>query len=165
MSRPADYIMSNEDKVSLSDLHGEEQLLVIVLRWKAEASQDQNDFDNYWMKWVSEFYLAKGLTHREIQRTKAYQIARDLSQRVGMRLGVTRPPDYRSQLAELIRTKFISRKAFCEATGLSEDMVSHVLAGRKHLSLPSLEEALGRIGYVLRFVPNPTQAGRDKDVS
>ena len=36
---------------------------------------------------------------------------------------------------------------------LSEDMLSHVLAGRKDLSLASLTAALERIGYRLRIVP------------
>jgi hypothetical protein len=34
-------------------------------------------------------------------------------------------------------------------------MLSHVLAGRKDLSLPALEKALGRIGYVLKMTPAP----------
>jgi hypothetical protein len=165
MSRLTDYTTLGGEKIALSDLDDEERLLVSVLKRRAEASQDQNDFDNFWMKFVSEFYLARGLTHRQIQQTKPYKIARDLSQRVGIRLGVARPPDYRDQLAELIRTKFISRKAFCAATGLSEDMISHVLVRRKHLSIESLEQALGRIGYTLRFVPNSPQADQDQERS
>jgi hypothetical protein len=34
-------------------------------------------------------------------------------------------------------------------------MLSHVLAGRKDLSLESLGKALERIGYRLRIVPSP----------
>jgi hypothetical protein len=34
-------------------------------------------------------------------------------------------------------------------------MLSHVLAGRKDLSLGALTRALGRIGYRLRIVPAP----------
>jgi hypothetical protein len=49
----------------------------------------------------------------------------------------------------------IRRRAFCEATGLGEDMLSHVLAGRKDLSVPALTRALERIGYRLRIVPAP----------
>jgi hypothetical protein len=55
----------------------------------------------------------------------------------------------------LIRQKFASQRKFCEATGLSEDMLSHVLAGRKDLSLEKLTGALKRIGYQLRIVPAP----------
>lgn len=39
------------------------------------------------------------------------------------------------------------------ATGLSEDMLSHVLAGRQDLSLAAMTKALERIGYRLRIVP------------
>jgi hypothetical protein len=41
-------------------------------------------------------------------------------------------------------------------------MLSHFLAGRKDLSLASLEQALERIGYRLRIVLNPAaqSAGR-----
>jgi hypothetical protein len=154
MSRQAKYTTLSGEKIELSDLDDDEQLLVRVLERQAAGSRDQNEFDNFWMKFVSEFYRPKGLTHREIQQKKAYKIARDLSQQLSIRLGVARPPDYRDQLAELIRTQFVSRKAFCAATGLSEDMLSHVLVRRKHLSIESLEKALGRIGYSLRFVPN-----------
>jgi hypothetical protein len=152
VSRIADYRALNGDTIRLSDLSEDEQLLVSVLQRKARGAKDQNEFDTFWMKFVSEFYRP-GLTHREIQQTKAYRIARDLSERVSMRLGVARPPDYRDQLAELIRTQFASRKEFSKAAGLSEDMISHVLSRRKHLSIEALEKALDRIGYTLRFVP------------
>ena len=55
--------------------------------------------------------------------------------------------------------EFVKR---CEATGLSEDMLSHVLAGRKDLSLAKLTGALGRIGYRLRIVPLPECARPQK---
>jgi hypothetical protein len=43
-------------------------------------------------------------------------------------------------------------------------MLSHVLAGRKDLSLRALEDALERIGYRLRIVakPNRQQAARKR---
>jgi hypothetical protein len=46
-------------------------------------------------------------------------------------------------------------RAFCKATGLSEDMLGHVLAGRKELSLEALRKGLERIGYRLRIVLGP----------
>jgi len=61
-------------------------------------------------------------------------------------------------LEDLVRAHFPTRRAFCEATGLSEDMLSHVLAGRKDLSLEKLTGALARIGYRLRIVPGPQAA-------
>jgi hypothetical protein len=159
MSRQAEHTTIGGERIGLSDLTDDEQFLVRILKRKADNCQDQNEFDNYWMKSVSELYLAAGLAHRQIQQTKPYRIARDLSERVSIRLGVARPPDYRDQLAELIRTQFVSRKAFCDATGLSEGMLSHVLARRKHLSIDSLEKALDRIGYTLHLLPK-TKQGR-----
>ena len=53
----------------------------------------------------------------------------------------------------MIRTVFPTQKAFCDATGLSEDLVSHVLARRKHLAIDTLSEALRRIGYHIEIVP------------
>ena len=44
---------------------------------------------------------------------------------------------------------FPSQRAFAKATGLSEDLVDDLLAGRKPLSLEALEPALERIGYRL----------------
>jgi hypothetical protein len=72
--------------------------------------------------------------------------------------GLARRPDYRDELEELIRTHFPSRRAFCKATGVSEDLLSHVLAGRKHLSVPTLIQALERIGYVLHIAPAPADS-------
>jgi hypothetical protein len=39
------------------------------------------------------------------------------------------------------------------ASGIGEDMLSHVLAGRKDLSLGALTPGLKRVGYRLRIVP------------
>ena len=50
---------------------------------------------------------------------------------------------------------FGTRRAFCQATGLSEDLLSHVMARRKHLSMSSLTDALHRIGYALHIGPAP----------
>ena len=45
-----------------------------------------------------------------------------------------------------------ARGVLPKATGLSEDMLSHVLAGRKDLSIGTLTKALDRIGYAIKFV-------------
>ena len=42
---------------------------------------------------------------------------------------------------------------FCQAAGLSEDMASHLFAGRKHLSMETLTQVLQRLGCTLRIVP------------
>ena len=58
---------------------------------------------------------------------------------------------HRAQLERLV-LQFPTRAAFCKAAGISRDMLSHVLAGRKDLSLESLSKALERVGYRLNFV-------------
>ena len=88
-----------------------------------------------------------------VRISAVYRIAQDLSGRLGVAAGFIRPPDYRDELEELILTRFPSRRAFCKATGLSEDMLSHVLAGRKDLSLATLTRALERIGYAVHIKP------------
>jgi hypothetical protein len=67
--------------------------------------------------------------------------------------GLARLGDYRDDLQELIEDRFPSQRAFCQASAIGEDMLSHVLAGRKDLSLGALTEGLKRIGYRLRIVP------------
>ena len=67
--------------------------------------------------------------------------------------GLARVPDYRDELDALIRSRFQTRREFCQATGLTEDMLSHVLSGRKHLAIETLSEALQKIGFSLRIVP------------
>ena len=70
-----------------------------------------------------------------------------------VRTGFARAPDYRDKIEKIVSTEFPTRRAFCEATGISEDMLSHVLAHRKHLAIDTLTEALERIGYELELVP------------
>src|SRR5437879_6192279 len=105
------------------------------------------------MSTVWDFYSTRGLTRRETQRTVPYKIAQYLCGRIGIAAGYVRPSDYRDELEQLIRARFSSRREFCEATGLAEDMLSHVLARRKHLAVDTLAEALARVGYTLHIVP------------
>jgi hypothetical protein len=69
--------------------------------------------------------------------------------------GYAKMPSYREQIAAIVETKFETRREFCEATGLSEDMLSHVLRGRKDVSIGTLTESLQKIGYALAIVPLP----------
>ena len=81
------------------------------------------------------------------------ELPRDLGSRLAIQAGVARTPDYRDELSDLIESQFQTRRAFCQATGLTEDMLSHVLAGRKQLAISTLNDALSRIGFSLRIVP------------
>src|SRR5262249_22638630 len=139
----------------LAELDPEERRLVARLRRRARTHPDWCDFDNYWMRTVAAFYDARRMSRKQSRRTVPYRIAQDLSSRLGIAAGLVRPPDYRDELEALISTKFKTRRAFCQATGISEDMLSHVLAGRKDLSLETLTQALQRIGYALHIRPEP----------
>jgi predicted transcriptional regulator len=88
-------------------------------------------------------------------KTVPYLIAQDFSNRIAVEAGLARLPDYRDELAELIRQKNKTRKAYCEATGISESLLSHVLHGLKDMAINTLQEALAKIGYQLQIAPRP----------
>jgi hypothetical protein len=155
MRKTDEYVDLEGRALSLTGLDVEERRLVTRLRRRARSNPDWDAFDNYWTVAVPAFYTARGLSRTAVTRTVPWRIAQDLSGRLAVAAGLARVPDYRDELEELIRTKFASRREFCKATGLSEAMLSHVLAGRKDLSLAALTEALGRIGYRLRILPSP----------
>jgi hypothetical protein len=148
-----EYVDLDGRTTALDTLDADERKLIARLRRRARTHSDWCDFENYWLRAVTEFYDARGLSRRATIRTAVYRIGQDLGNRLGIAAGLVRPPDYRDELEGLILEHFPSRRAFCKATGLSEDMLSHVLAGRKDLSLEALTEALRRIGYTLRIAP------------
>lgn len=141
--------------IILSDLDSEEQALIAKLIRRAKTRPEWTDFDNYWLKEVTKFYEARGLSRKQTTRSAGWRVAQDLSSRIAIAAGSARLSDYRDDLADLARSEFKSRREFCEATGLSEDMLSHVFAGRKHLAVDTLMAALDRIGYMLRVVRKP----------
>jgi hypothetical protein len=149
-------------EISLAALDPQERQLLARLRHRARRTPSWIDFRNYWTREVAAFYDARGLTRGQSRRSPLYRVAQDVWSRLGVEQGLVRAPEYRDELEELIRKKFPSRRAFCKATGLSEDMLSHVLAGRKDLSLAKLTEALERIGYRLRIVPAPQPARKSR---
>lgn len=139
--------------ILLADLDEEERQLIRRLKKKAAQEPDWIEFDAFRLKTVGDFYADRGKSRRETTRTPVWRIARDLSSRLAIAQGYARAPDYRDELEDLIRERFKSCREFCRATGLSEDMLSHVLARRKHLGLETLTNALARIGYTLQIVP------------
>ena len=151
------YVDRNGREISLAGLEVDERKLVSRLLRRARAYPDWNQFDVYSMNALAAFYDARGVSRKAAQRGVPYRIARDLSGRLAVASGLARASDYRAELDELIRAHYPSRRAFCDATGLTEDMLSHVLAGRKDLSLEKLTDALARIGYGLRIVPTAGQ--------
>jgi hypothetical protein len=158
MDRPEVYVDLDGQTICLGHLDAEERKLLARIRRRARTHPDWNDYDNYWTREVGKFYDARGVPRTVSRESVVYRVAQDLSSRLGLACGLIRPDDYQGELEELIREKFPSRRAFCEATGLSEDMLSHVLAGRKDFSLAKLTAALARIGYRLRLVAVPEGA-------
>ena len=152
------YIDLKGCELSLSDLDAEERKFVAELQARYEKSPDWNEFENYWTNAVAEFYGSRGLTRRESRQKAVYRIAQDLGNRLAIAAGLARAPDYRDELDTIVRTHFRTRREFCDATGLAEDMLSHVLARRKHLSMETLISALSRIGYSVRIVPQEEEA-------
>jgi hypothetical protein len=147
------YVNLRGQQVALGGLDAAERKLLARLQRRARTHPSWTDFGNYWMREVADFYDARGMPRAEARQSPVYRIAQDVCSRLGIAAGLVRAPDYRVELEDLIRQRFRTRRAFCEASGLSEAMLSHVLAGRKDLSLVSLSKALDRIGYRLNIVP------------
>lgn len=120
---------------------------------KDAVQMDTATYRIHWISKVSELLLAQGLSKPEIVSSTLYRLAQDMGSRQQVERGEARVPDYRDELEGIIVSRFKTRRAFCEATGLSEDMLSHVLARRKHLAIDTLTEALGRVGYQLTIAP------------
>ncbi|HVS38119.1 MAG TPA: hypothetical protein VMS17_21350 [Gemmataceae bacterium] len=152
------YVDLKGRELPLGGLDAQERRLVAELQQRAKSHPDWDDFENYWTAAVASFYDARGLPRRESREKLVYKIAQDLSSRLAVSAGLARPPDYRDELEEIIRMSFPTRREFCKATGLSEDMLSHVLAHRKHLAIDTLSQALDRIGFQLRIVPRRESA-------
>lgn len=148
--------------VASSSLDDREREFLDVLRRRAAERPDWNDFDTFWMGEVKRFYADRGVARADLPDTAGYRVAKDLSGRLAIAAGLARGADYRDELADLIRRRFKTRREFCEATGLSEDMLSHVLARRKHLSIEALQQALARIGCGLRITPLDASSADDR---
>jgi hypothetical protein len=142
------------EEYDLTSLDHEEQELVRDLVAYASHHSDARtgEYRNYYIQRVGNFYEARGLSRTETTKTTVWQIAQDVSGRLMVASGIARDSDdYREKLDALIRSKYGSRRRFCELTGISEDMLSHVLAKRKHMSIQSLSDALSKIGYTIQI--------------
>jgi hypothetical protein len=157
MPRPNVYVDLDGREMCLEHLDAEERKLLARLRQRARTNPDWDEFDNYWTREVQAFYQARGVARKAVPRTILWRIGADLSGRIALTAGMARNGDYRDDLEELVREKFRTRRAFCEATGISEEMLSQLLAGRTDLSLKSFAEALERIGYALRIEALPAE--------
>ncbi|HUE73054.1 MAG TPA: hypothetical protein VMP01_19370 [Pirellulaceae bacterium] len=138
---------------ALSGLSKQERAQVKKLQEYAASNPEWHDYLNFWMAEMNRFCTQSGLGRREIIDSVVYRIGQDLGSRLGIRQGKVRRSDYRDELEQLILTRFRTRREFCEASGLSEDMLSHVLARRKHLAIDTLADALAKVGYTIHIVP------------
>ena len=146
------YTTLDGTAVALGSLDAQERALVSTLQAEAKA-MPRDEFYNHWIKTVLPFYRQRGLSKRDTVETGVYRIAQDLHSRKMVADGIARIPDYRDDLEKIVSKQFPTRRAFCEATGLTEDMLSHVFAKRKHLAVDTLEAALAKVGYRLHIVP------------
>src|SRR3954467_144797 len=127
MSRSSTYVTIRGAALDLDGLDADELRLVQRLKREARALNDWNAFDNFWIAEVAAFYDARGLSRPESRKTVPYLVGQDLSNRIAVAAGLARLPHYRNELETLTRDKFKTRKAFCESTGISESLLSHVL--------------------------------------
>ena len=143
--------------IPLKGLDSEEKELLEELRAFLKKSQDWSAYFNFKMQKIGEFYDRRGVDRSAVSESPLYQVAQDLGSRLAIAEGWIRAPnpkaDYRQQLSRLITEKYHTRRGFCQETGISEDLLSHVLAGRKHLAIDTLTSALERIGYQIQIMP------------
>jgi len=155
MSTHSSYTDLRGRSFFLKELDPEQQSLVAEMESEASQNPDSADFSNRWLARIGTFFEKRGLTRRETTRTTAWRIFQDLTSRLSIAEGWTEPGDYRDELEQIILSRFRTRREFCQATGLSEDLLSHVLAKRKNLSIDTLTDALDKIGYTLHISPRP----------
>src|SRR5580692_5704372 len=141
--------------LDIASLATEEAALFTAARKAFDDSPDWLVFDQKWLNEVVQYYDQQKISRRETVQKTLYKAVQDLGSRLMVNAGYARMPDYRQQLLSIIETKYDTRREFCEAAGVTEDMLSHVLKGRKDLSIGALEELLGKIGYGLSLVPIP----------
>ena len=149
------YYDLDGNRIDLRPIDSEERELLERLDQYASEHSDATtgEFWNYSMAAVGGFYEKRGLERKAVLHTIPWRIAQDLNSRLMIAAGLARQGNYRDQLEALMLSRFGSRRAFCNATGISEDMLSHVLAKRKNLGIETLSDALAKIGYTISIVP------------
>ncbi len=153
MVRQDNYVDLKGRVYPLSRLDADERKLLREFEKRYKTNLDCNEFDNYWTSAVAALYDARGMSRSRSRETALYKIAQDMGSRLAVDQGLARVPDYRDELEQIIRTRFGTRREFCQATGMTETMLSHVLGHRKHVAIKTLESALSRIGYAIRLTP------------
>jgi hypothetical protein len=109
------YVDLDGNAICLDGLDALERRLLGRLERRARTHPDWSDFGNYWMSAVAEFYDERGLSRAQTIKKAIYQIAQDLSGRLGIAQGMIRPVDYLDQLEDLVLNHFPSRRAFLQS--------------------------------------------------
>lgn len=156
MVRTHDYMDLKGRSYPLAGLAPEERAAIERLKNFAEQVPEWSAYRNFWISEVDKLYSPQNMPRRDMLDTVVYRVGQDLGSRLGISQGKMRPGDYRDELEQLIATRFKTRREFCDATGLAEDMLSHVLAKRKNLAIDTLAEALAKVGYAIHIVPVST---------
>src|SRR6266496_3404391 len=142
MAPTTEYVDLDGRRWKLATLDASERKLLRQLQSIHSRPPDWYEFENDWIKKLTTFYRERGLPTTAIIKRPLYEILTDLSDRLALAQGLMSiESDYRDDLRILIADRFKSNRHFCKATGLSEDMLSHVLAGRKDLSIEALTKA------------------------
>jgi hypothetical protein len=142
-------------ELDLTSLTAEEAAVFDQARRAYAELPEWHAFKQKWLNEVLGLYDRQKLPRREAVAKPLYRAVQDLGSRLMVQAGYAKMPSYREQIVALIETMFETRREFCKATGLSEDMLSHVLKGRKDVSITTLTESLQKIGYALAIVPLP----------
>ncbi len=142
-------------ELDLTSLTAGEAAVFDEARREHAESPEWHVFKQKWLNKVLSIYDRQKLPRREAVSKPLYRAIQDLGSRLMVQGGYAKMPSYQEQIEAIIETKFETRREFCEATGLSEDMLSHVLRGRKDVSIGTLTESLRKIGYALAIVPLP----------
>jgi hypothetical protein len=155
--KPLRHTTLKGEVISLKELDVEEAELLDEVRAFLKRNQDWSLYSNFWMGKVGALYDARGKSRSETIKSPLYRVAQDLGGRLGVKQGWMRAPNpnpsYRDQLIRLIVEEYRTRRGFCAKAGISEDLLSHVLAGRKDFAIETLAKALERVGYRLQIVP------------
>ena len=152
-SKSRQYVDLRGRTFAMAGLDKEERQVLEKLEALARNGTEWSRYRNQWLGKVQELYSDRGLSRTQIMETPIYRIGQDIGSRLAIAQGRARHSDYRDELEQLVLTQFRTRREFCEASGLSEDMLSHVLARRKNLSIDTLNVALERVGYTLHIFP------------
>ena len=87
------YKTLHGEKIDLSTLDADERRVVDDLVSRHSAVTEWTEYANYYMPTVGNFYLARGLTRRQIAETSVWKIAQDLNGRLMVKAGIARDPD------------------------------------------------------------------------